>query len=202
MCPKDINNQRLILEAAEAEFLDKGYEKARTTEIARRARVNHAMLHYYFKSKENLFNVIFENKARLMQDILLFDIDGELPFLDKIKTRIEQHFDYIAANEKIPGFIISETLHSDRLRNIFLNSISDKAKDIFTNLKKEIDCEVKRGNIRPVDPYDLVLSIVSLNCFFFLTYPVIPGHGNAGKETEYGERKKKNVEIILSWLRK
>ncbi len=64
MCPKSINTQQLILEAAEVEFLEKGYEKARTTEIARRAGVNHAMLHYYFQSKEKLFHRVFEDKVK------------------------------------------------------------------------------------------------------------------------------------------
>ncbi|MCC8034349.1 MAG: TetR/AcrR family transcriptional regulator [Rikenellaceae bacterium] len=201
MCPKDINNQRLILEAAEAEFLDKGYEKARTTQIAKRAGVNHAMLHYYFQSKEKLFNVIFENKAKMMHEILLFHLGEDMPFLDKIKTHIEQHFDFVAANEKIPGFIISETLHNPKLRELFVGSMTGRAREVFSSLKKEIDKEASKGNIRRVDPYDLVMSIVSLNCFCFLNYRFLPDVLGVDKKMVLEERKKINVEIILNWLR-
>lgn len=69
MAPKETTTEQLILEAAEAEFLEKGYGKARTTEIARRAGVNHSMLHYYFRTKENLFEVMFQKKPKVWRKL-------------------------------------------------------------------------------------------------------------------------------------
>ncbi|MCD8186563.1 MAG: TetR/AcrR family transcriptional regulator [Rikenellaceae bacterium] len=201
MCPKDINNQRLILQAAEAEFLEKGYDKARTTEIAKRAGVNHAMLHYYYQSKEKLFHVVFEEKSRTMHDILLFKLDEDLPFLEKIKAQIEHHFDYIAQHAEIPGFIISEILHSETLREQFIRSTEDHAKDVFAHWKKEIDKEVENGRIRYIEPYDLVYSMVTLNCCFFLIHPLLSAFTGEEAEALREERKKMNTEIILSRLR-
>lgn len=82
---KETNTEQLLPEAAEAEFLEKGYGKARTTEIAKRAGVNHAMLHYYFRTKEHLFEVVFRNKAALMSEVLYFSFNQDLPFLEKVK---------------------------------------------------------------------------------------------------------------------
>ena len=56
---EDVNTEQAIMEAAEKEFLDKGYTLTKTTEIARIAGVNHAMLHYYFRTKDNLFEKVF-----------------------------------------------------------------------------------------------------------------------------------------------
>ncbi|MCD8032248.1 MAG: TetR/AcrR family transcriptional regulator [Bacteroides sp.] len=203
MCPKSINNQQLILEAAEAEFLEKGYEKARTTEIAKRAGVNHAMLHYYFQSKEKLFHRIFEDKAKMMHQLLLFNLHEDLPFLEKIQKHIEQHFDFMAENNKIPGFIILETLRNPSLRDIVTHSIQDKIKDVLVKLKKDMDKEVKKGTIRCVDPHDLIFSIVSLNSFCFLNHQALSGVAveEDDRKKMLEKRKKMNVEIIINWLR-
>ena len=64
------NTEQSILKAAEKEFLKKGFSGSKTTEIAKEAGVTHAMLHYYFRTKENLFNKVFEEKARQLADTL------------------------------------------------------------------------------------------------------------------------------------
>ena len=58
------NTEQVIVEAAEAEFLEKGYDGAKMLSIARRAGVAHSMLHYYYRSKENLFQAVMLRKTR------------------------------------------------------------------------------------------------------------------------------------------
>ena len=58
----EANTEQIILEAAEAEFLEKGYGNAKTVAIAQRAGVSHSMLHYYYRTKEQLFQKIFKAK--------------------------------------------------------------------------------------------------------------------------------------------
>ena len=87
-----------ILQAAEEEFLLKGLEGARTTAIAERAGVTHAMLHYYFRTKNMLFERIIEEKMRnagnIMQAVFVL---GDMPLMERVKRGVEQHFDFIAA---------------------------------------------------------------------------------------------------------
>ena len=71
--PKDISTEQLILEAAEKLFLEKGFAMTSTTEIARVAGCNQALVHYYFRTKENLFQSIFENKFRMLISTLPID---------------------------------------------------------------------------------------------------------------------------------
>lgn len=82
-----------ILQAAEEEFLLKGLEGARTTAIAERAGVTHAMLHYYFRTKNMLFERIIEEKMRnagnIMQAVFVL---GDMPLMERVKRGVEQHF--------------------------------------------------------------------------------------------------------------
>lgn len=204
MSVKETDNEKLILEAAEAEFLEKGYGKSRTTEIAKRAGLNHAMLHYYFRTKENLFEVVFRKKAELMSEIILFRLKQDLPFLEKIKKGIEDHFDFIATNDKLPNFIFSEIRSDESLRNLFIGIVKERAVLLVENLKKEMEAEAKKGVISYMEPYDLLLSILSLNAFVFMSAPIISGITNMKGEqfTMFLEhRKQLNVEIILNQLK-
>ncbi len=204
MSIKETDNEKLILEAAEAEFMEKGYGKSRTTEIAKRANVNHAMLHYYFRTKENLFKVVFQRKAKVMSEVLLFSFMQDLPFLEKIKKGIEDHFDLVSQNAKLPNFIFNEIAHDEKLKILFVNIIKEKAMLILDNLKEEIDQEVSKGKIRYINPYDLLFSIVSLNIFVFIGKPLISGIldlDNSQFSQFLEHRKQMNVEIILNQLK-
>ncbi|MCC8087961.1 MAG: TetR/AcrR family transcriptional regulator [Rikenellaceae bacterium] len=201
MCAKETNSEKLILEAAEAVFLEKGYGKARTTEIAKRAGVNHAMLHYYFRTKENLFDTVFNNKVTSMSEIFLFTFNQDLPFLEKIKNGIEDHFDFIASNEKLPNFIFSEIFSNENLRSVLANNIKEKAGKVLGSLREEIDAEIKKGKIRYINPLDLIISIISLNCFAVISAPALSEIMNFDKQIFLDHRKQINVEIILNQLR-
>lgn len=205
MLIKETENERLILEAAEAEFLEKGYGKSRTTEIAKRAGVNHAMLHYYFRTKENLFEVVFQKKAKLMSEVLFFTFEQELPFLDKIKKGISEHFDLVAANSQLPNFIFNEISQDENLKKVLVGILKAKADLLIAKLKEEMKKEVEKGTIRYMEPYDLLLSIVSLNIFPFISKPLVSGILKLHEEKEISQflehRKQMNIEIILNQLK-
>lgn len=102
-----------ILQAAEKEFFEKGYAGARTVSIAEAAGVTHAMLHYYFRTKDKLFEQIVAGKINMLGDIILSAIgDGNLPLEERIRQGVERHFDFIAANRDLPRFIVNEVSHA------------------------------------------------------------------------------------------
>jgi AcrR family transcriptional regulator len=112
---KSGNKERIILEVAEKLFIEKGLTGTRTTEISSEAGVNHALLHYYFRTKENLFEKIFEQKAGLLLGSFSFALDDDTPFLDKLKNAVESHFEILRQAPKMPLFIIREiVLDKDR----------------------------------------------------------------------------------------
>ena len=107
MKTKDTESE--ILKAAEQEFMLKGFDGAKTTSIAHAAGVTHAMLHYYFRTKEQLFERILTEKVQLMSESVLaaFGQPG-LPLLERLKDGVTCHFDFIAANPQLPRFIVNE----------------------------------------------------------------------------------------------
>lgn len=198
------NKEQAILEAAEREFLEKGFAMSKTTEIAKQAGVTHAMLHYYFRTKENLFDKVFQEKARLIATSFTSIVDDDLPFLDKVIKSVETHFNFLAENPKLPFFVVSEIVankeRKETCRKMFLPVISATLE----RLSKSVNEEVAKGTIRPIEPFDLIMSIVSLNACVFLAHPIIDmiTHENEEACKEFLEhRKQENVEMILSRLK-
>ena len=105
------SKEQQILAVAEQEFLTRGYDGARTTSIAQAAGVTHAMLHYYFRTKEQLFKRIVDEKFETMSHSM-FAIMGDpsLPIVERIKGGIEAHFDFVAQNPLLPRFVINEII--------------------------------------------------------------------------------------------
>ncbi len=201
----DISTEQKILEAAENEFLTKGFSGAKTTEIAKSAGVTHAMLHYYFRTKENLFNMVFERQAVTLANSFISVFEQELPLLEKLKIGIEQHFDIIAANPKLPFFIFSEILIDDNRKNIFVKALLPKVGNIVEVLQADIDKEVQNNTIKPIGSVDLMLNIMSLNIFIFIAQPALSlvfGNSGVDYESMMEHRKKNNVDLIISSLKK
>jgi AcrR family transcriptional regulator len=198
------NTEQIILEAAEKLFLDKGYAATKTTEIAQEAGINHAMLHYYFRTKENLFNKIFETKAQYFLSSFSHAFDQELPLREKIKLGVETHFDFIGTNPKIPMFIMREIVSNKEKREFLLRfvhqDIIPKAFVTINELTQAIKDEVEKGNIQPINPIDLILNIASLNVFAYVTGQVFFDTDETGLKTYLEQRKKNNVEVILKSL--
>lgn len=202
------NHQRdteaLILQAAEREFLEKGYSGAKTTAIAQAAGVTHAMLHYYFRTKEKLFEKIVADKMDKLKRVM-FGVIGnpDLPLRERLKQGVEQHFDFIAENPHLPRFIFNELHeHPERIDQI-KNSIASIAAKAITTLQNEIDRKAASGECRPVDARMLMLDIASLNLFPFIAAPLISssfGKLFEGRDEFLEMRKKENVRTVLGKL--
>jgi len=203
---KEKNKEQAILEAAELEFLDKGFESAKTTKIALLAGVTHAMLHYYYRTKENLFNKIFDEKIALIKNSLfVFFDDADMPFQEKVKCSIEAHFDFLRANDKLPRFVINELIFKPKRLALLEGKIKKAGGHLLNAISKEIDAEVKRGTINPIEPVDLLLDIASLNVFVFAAMPLLRAFAvdrYGDEEAFLDARKKENVEIILRRLKR
>lgn len=198
------NSEMAILEAAEKEFIEKGYDGAKTTSIAASAGVTHAMLHYYYRSKENLFNHVFDQKATLLATSVIsaFGNSGT-DVIERIKGGMSAHFDFIVNNPLLPRFVINEMISKPEKSKIITDKILKYSPLVLKELQKEIDKEVKRGIIREVNAFDLILDILSLNVFIFLVEPIVMSIATTlynDKELFYQARKKENIEIIMKRL--
>jgi len=199
------NKEQEILKAAEQEFLTKGYDGARTTSIALAAGVTHAMLHYYFRTKEQLFDRIVESKFVTMSQSLIAILgDPTLPIVERIKGGIEAHFDFIAANPELPRFVINEIVSRPERYDILYKRVG-VVDNVYNGLQADIDHAAERGDIERVDAKMLLISIMSLNIFTFIAYPFMEplmGELMADRERFLTARKAENVETILKRIKK
>lgn len=198
--------EQQILAAAEQEFLAKGYDGARTTSIAQTAGVTHAMLHYYFRTKEQLFERIVDAKFETMSHSM-FAIMGDpsLPIVERIKGGIEAHFDFVAQNPQLPRFIINEIISRPERYEVLYKRAGIIIETIYRDLQAEIDFAAERGEIEGVDIKMLLISIMSMNIFTFLAYPFMEplmGELMVDREKFLEARKVENVETILRRIKK
>ena len=195
-----------ILQAAEEEFLLKGLEGARTTAIAERAGVTHAMLHYYFRTKNMLFERIIEEKMRnagnIMQAVFVL---GDMPLMERVKRGVEQHFDFIAANPNLPRFVIQEIYSHPERHEIMRSQVLTITKDWLCDLQRHIDESAATKATEWIDARMLLLDIVSLNLFAFIGYPFVSLMFDGlvtDKKVFFEKRKEENVELIMRRLKK
>lgn len=196
--------ESIILETAERLFLDKGFALTSTTEIAREAGCNQALVHYYFRTKEQLFIRIFEEKVKIFAGAF-FSID-EKPgtFLEKLTRKIEAHFDIVARNPKIPFLLINEITTNPQRIQALHKSIGDYPTDIIRRMSEELNEAIARGEVRPITVLDLILTILSLNVMPQLLRPVLEEVMPLPPEEVQkliARRKKENVQVIINSLR-
>ena len=193
--------EQLILTAAEQEFLTKGYDGARTTSIAKAAGVTHAMLHYYFRTKEQLFERIVDDKFRLMtQSILAAFGNPNQSIVERIRGGIGLHFDYIADNPQLPRFVINEIIARPERYDILYSRMRGIVDSIYANLQRDIDLAAERGEMVQIDARMLFISIMSLNIFTFVAYPFmepIMGELMADRNAFLQARRAENINTIM-----
>lgn len=205
MAKKATYNEKLLLKSAEEEFLEKGYANAKTTEIAKRAGVTHAMLHYYYRTKENLFEMVLKNKLEDMTGVFSLTFSKDLPLRDKLKKGVEDHFDFIAKNPQLPTFIFNEVLPNEDAKTHLIKLLRPQLKDILSKLDQPLQEEAEKGLIQYVKPFDLLYMIISMNVFSFLALPVLSNvlELNKKQTKEFlNQRKALNVQAVLNQLRK
>lgn len=192
-----------ILQAAEAEFLAKGYAGARTTAIAEAAGVTHAMLHYYFRTKDKLFERILDEKIQLVRDIMLFGMgDPGKPLAERVVATVERHFDFLAANPSLPRFMVNEVFGIPERMSLVAEQMRLHVPLLLAALQYEIDALADSGKCRRVDARMLLLDIISLNIFTFMARPIVNSlmGDDYGNEQFLAVRKRENVETIMRKL--
>ena len=203
---KKVSMEITILKVAEELFVEKGYSATSTVEIASKAGCNQALVHYYFRTKANLFNKILESKISFMVSAFDYIDNNELSFTENLTKTIEMHFDALTKDKKLPIFVLNEIKNNDNnnvldiIREIFRNKISF----LLTKLDAILQEEIKAKRIREISALDLVLTIVSLNIFVFLAYPIVDyvlSVNEKGVELIIQQRKKEIVNTILNSLR-
>ncbi len=162
------NTEEKILQAAEIIFLRDGYSGSRMQDIANLAGINKAMLHYYFRSKDKLFEHIFDKKSKILFPQIEGFLESDVSFLSAVEKFIDIYFGILLANPFLPLFIISTVNNPER---------EDFLEKIPTNLNKKFALKYyddkAKGIVSDINPMQFVISIMSMCIFPFMAKPLI-----------------------------
>jgi len=166
---KEKKTELLILEAAREVFIKKGFEGARMQEIADTAGINKALLHYYFRSKDKLFDAVFQEVASNLFPAMRQIIEAEIGLIEKITFFIHVYLKTLSENPFIPAFVIY-TLNTspERFTKVLLKSGINP-----TSLQQQINKEVELNQIRPIKVEHLMINIISMCVFPYVAKPII-----------------------------
>ena len=192
-----------ILSAARKVFLTRGMAGARMQDIADEAGINKALLHYYFRDKERLFELIFMEESRRFFPRINKVFQSDKPLFEKIAQFVEEYISQMLQNPFLPIFVLNE-LNRDPDR--FLNKIWGK-KNIPnpTEFLLQIEKEVKKGTIRKVDPSHLLMNLLSMTIFPFVARPMLQRNLSFDEKQfreAMEERKKEIPRFIIDSIRK
>ena len=200
------NTEQKIIEAAEEEFLIKGFDGARTTSIAAKAGVTHAMFHYYFRTKEKIFEKIITQKLELLTGLIMDSISLEnLSLEEKLKRIIDSHIDFVSDNPQLPGFLVREIYNNPDRFEMLKSRFETFAPLVVQNLQKELDKGQEEGKYKKTDARMLLTDIISLNIFPYMAAPLINSilSGIMENKDKFKElRKRENLETIMRKIKR
>ena len=166
---KKDNTEEKILVAAQSVFTRKGMDGARMQEIADEAKINKALLHYYFRTKEKLFGAIFRKVFMQIVPNLMSFVHSDQPIEKKMEKFIESYIDLLQRNPYLPTFILKEMNRDPELLASLLRNSGVNPAKIFVMFESEMDA----GKIRRIDPRDLMVNILSMSIFPIAAKPLL-----------------------------
>jgi TetR/AcrR family transcriptional regulator len=192
-----------IFEAATYVFVEKGMDGARMQDIASNAGINKALLHYYFRTKDQLFNAVFEMITRKILKKFAPVFDENLSFEAKIRFFFREHITFLQENPKLPGFLLNEiNRNPDRIKKLLSNVSFEK---LWQKLYDQHKVEMEKYNITKENIPQLMVSFASLSVFPFAAKGIIESILNkAGIDFNQfiEERKEFAAELIIKSITK
>lgn len=207
--PLDADSETRILDAAHAVFTRRGTAGARMAEIAREAGVNHALVHYYFRTKQRLAEAVFRRAAGQLFPAMLAVFASELPIEEKVRRIVSAQVDMLLENRYLPGYLIAELNHFPERAELLLSSIAGAPAEVvrprlFGKLAEQLEAGARGGTLRPIVPQAFVLNLISMVVYPFAARPLvmaIMGLDDAAFAAMMQRRKTELPEFFLAALR-
>lgn len=155
-----------ILNVARQLFIAKGYERTSIRDIADASGANVAHIKYYYVSKANLFEIIFDEAFEVLVKRVFATLNSDKPFYEMIEEWINTYYEILPEYPQIPIFILNEINHSPDV--LVEKIIAKNPQKIFTKLSERMKEEVSKGTVRDIPVVDLGLNILSLCLFPFI----------------------------------
>lgn len=189
-----------ILKAAMDVFIEKGRHGARMQEIADRAGINKALLHYYFRSKENLYRRIFEEIFLKNISAVLSILNKELSIKEYLRTFISEYIEILRLNPRLPMFLMNEFREGgDTVKEVLAKLMSDEKLTPAAYISV-INRAIEQGQIKALDPLQLISTIIGSCLFFFVAEPMLQNLFQLGDEFDRESFIEQRKEAIFDTI--
>lgn len=191
-----------ILHTARKLFIKNGYTGTSIRDIANASGTNIAYVNYYFESKYNLFEIIFDEAFDILINRVFATLNSDLPFFEMVESWINTYYEILPEYPQIPIFILNEVNQNPDA--LIKRVLRRNPQAIFTRLSQRVEEEVKKGTIKDIPVIDLGLNVLSL-CVFPFMFKILALKVAKKSATEYNnvmaEHKKYVIELILNGLK-
>ena len=195
----DSSTEEKIKSAARTIFHKKGFAATRTRDIAEEAGLNLALLNYYFRSKQKLFDLIMlESLQQFLKSMTDVFNNQETSLEKKIELLVSNYIDLLAEEPDIPLFILSE------LRNNPQELVSKmKIKEVMMKsyLMKQLQQAMQEGRIAPVHPLHFIMNIMGLTVFPFIARPILSNLGDLS-DGDFNQLMAQRKALIPQWVKR
>ncbi len=199
---EELQTEEQILEAAKQIFQEQGFAGARMQEIADEADINKSMLHYYFRSKDKLFQKVFQDSIRQFFPEILKVLNADLALVPKIEKLVETYYDMFKKHPHLPRFVIHEmNQHPERFKE-FVKNTGIEIPELFV---KQIRAEMESSTMRKIDPREFIINTIGLSVFPLIARPMIETvfEMNDDQYQHFLEQRKKELpKFIINAVKK
>jgi len=193
---KETSTEERIKEAARKLFTQKGFAATRTRDIAEEAGLNLALLNYYFRSKQKLFDLIMmENFRQFIQGISVNLLDDNLTIEQRVDRMVTAYIDFLTKFPDLPLFVLNEIKGNP---SKLATTIRDEIAPARSRFFQQLQAAYRSGKIA-LDPFHFVANLVGLTIFPFVARPLLQRVINVDDDqfAAYMQQRKK---LVPQWI--
>ena len=196
------HSRAAILKAAVYEFAQEGVAGARTDAIAQSAGVNKALLYYYFKDKEAIYDAVLDQVFGGVRAAIHEALSRPLPPRERLIGYVCAHFDYIASNLLYPRIVNAEFLRAGKDASRLERIAKNYFRPVFLELSALLKEGQESGDFRRVSPIHFIPSMISVIVFYFTTAPIMKlmTGGDPMSPKRLVERRAAVIDVISAAL--
>lgn len=201
---KEDNMEKQILLAAKELFLLNGYDAVSTTQVARKAGCNQALVHYYYRTKQNLFKIIFQEEIEKMFKRLIEIPQDDISIEEFISKVIDTQLEFMKENKDVPLFLLGELRNNSEILELLPENYSYYSNEILGKMRTFIKMKQSKGELQEVIVEDLLVDILSLNMFPIMTqsfFLKVWGMNPQEQNTFLEKRKEHIKKVILASIK-
>lgn len=195
---KSASAEEKIKAAAKKLFTQKGFDATRTRDIAEEAGINLALLNYYFRSKQKLYDIIMlENFRQFIQGISVNVFDEKAGIEEKLEKIVVAYIDFLTMNPNLPLFVLNEIKGNP---SKIAAQINEEVSPMRSHLLRQLQEAGKAGKIAPVDPFHFIANLIGLTIFPFIGRPILQRVTNVTDE-QFHAHMEERKRLVPIWLK-